>query len=215
MDTSKLKRSINTNELLLLNSFFALGRGYKDLIRDMNKTFNVKMTKKEAKHFMESRSWCELLEWLTGEHIDTGDMDKIPQLEKQYYDSLFKMIEASKEQVAELQPLIDELDTLKNNNKLYLPHDVEYINMPMYGEIITYKRKEPFLKCFLLNEKGKIEKVEDVPITDERPELLLHILKAINTTYVEILDDVDITRALSPYLVGTRGLEPLFVRTAF
>lgn len=179
--SGKLNRSITTAELIALNKFFAAGRGYKDLIRDMEKSFNVKMTKQEAKHFLESRSWAELLEWLTGEKIDTGDLDHIPEIEYKHFELLDKMLELSKQDNIEQNEDIERF----NSGLYYIPSDVKYFNMPLYGEIITYKFKEPFVKCFLLNEKRKIEKIEDVPLSQDMPAFLMSIIRKINNSTIE------------------------------
>ena len=176
-----LKRSITTLELIQLNKFFSAGRGYKDLIRDIEKQFKIKMTKQEARHFLETRSWSELLKWLTGEDIDTGDLDKIPEIKREHFELLDVMLKLSS---SDKQEWDEELEAFKKET-YYIPSDVKYFNMPLYGEIITYKYKEPFLKCFLLNDKHKIEKIEDVPVSNDLPHFLLTIIQVINHSFLE------------------------------
>ena len=179
--SGKLNRPITTAELVSLNKFFAAGRGYKDLIRDVEKSFGVKMTKQEAKHFFGSRSWSELLEWLTGEKIDTGDRDHIPEIEYKHFQLLDKMLELAKQDAIEQQRDIEEF----NSKQYFIPADLRFFNLPLYGEIITYKFKEPFVKCFLLNEKRRVEKIEDVPLSQEMPSFLLSIIRKINSSSIE------------------------------
>ena len=171
-----LKRNITTTELVAINRMFALGRGYKDLIRDFKKDFNIELPKATAKEFMKNRKWQDVLKWLTGEEIETTLT--IPELEPKRYELLEAMLKVANVDNEEQRKLLNEF-TL-NDSKFYIPEDVKYFNFPMYGEIITYKRKEPFVKCFLLNEKRKIDKIEDVFIDSRMPELLLTILRTIN-----------------------------------
>ena len=49
-----LKREINTIELIALNKMFSDNRGYKDLIRDFKKDFDVVLPKSKAKQFLIS-----------------------------------------------------------------------------------------------------------------------------------------------------------------
>ena len=178
--SGKLNRPITTAELIALNKFFGTGRGYKDLMRDMEKSFGIKMTKHEAKHFMIERSWSELLEWLTGETIDTGDLDHIPETDAKHFVLLDKMLELAKQDALERQNDIDEF----NEKNYFIPADLKFFNLPLYGEIITYKYKEPFVKCFLLNGR-KIEKIEDVPLSQDMPPFLLNIIRKINGSFIE------------------------------
>lgn len=176
-----IHRPITTTELIQLNKFFSAGRGYKDLKRDIEKEFHIKMTTQEAKQFMKNRSWSELLKWLTGDDIDTGDLDHIPAIEYKHFELLEQMIKFNKVDEAER---VQELEEFMKGN-YYIPDNVNFFNIPLYGEIITYKFKEPFLKCFLLNDKRKIDKIEDVPISEELPHFLLSIIRKINSSTIE------------------------------
>lgn len=176
-----LGRSINTSELIALQSMFACNRGYKDLIRDFKKDFNVDITKQQAKQFLEHRSWSEVLKFLTGDDIDTSDRDHIPEIEHKHYELLLKMLELNKADDAERRADITEF----MQHDYYIPEVVKYFNFPLYGEIITYKFKEPFLKCFLLDPKThKICKIEDVPVDNSLPEFLLNIIRKINDSKI-------------------------------
>ena len=180
-----LHRPITTVELIQLNKMFSLNRGYKDLIRDFQKDFGVKLDKQTAKRFLENRSWTEVLKWLTGETIDTGDRDHIPEIDIKHYELLDKMLELNK---------IDEEERLNDimnfeSTSYTIPADTKFFNMPLYNEIITYKHRDPFLKCFLLNDKRRIDKIEDVPVSKDLPMFLLRILRVINTSEVEGDDD--------------------------
>lgn len=176
-----LGRSITTEELVIIQSMFASNYGYKDLIREFKKAFGIDITKQQAKTFMSHRSWSEVLTFLTNDKIDTSDRDKIPAIEHKHYELLLKMLELNKQDELERQK--DLKDFLNGN--YYIPENVKYFNMPLYGEIITYKYKEPFLKCFLLDEvTHKINKIEDVPVSNELPEFLLKIIKKINTSRI-------------------------------
>ena len=221
-----LSRSITTQELIQLNKFFSAGRGYKDLIRDIEKQFKIKMSKQEAKHFLETRSWSELLKWLTGDDIDTGDNDKIPELKHESFQLLDLMLKLSQE---DIKTMNEELNEFQSRN-YYIPSDVKYFNMPLYGEIITYKYKEPFMKCFLLsdstNGKRKIEKIEDVPISEELPHFLLTIIQVINHSYIEfkgsrsdLFKCQSLEHTLGHYIVSediaTQGLTNIFESELF
>ena len=172
-----LRRSITTLELIQLNKMFSYNRGYKDLIRDFKKDFNVDLPKDKAKSFLAHRSWKEVLLWLTGDLIDTRDLDKIPEYKRETYELLDKMIELNK---------VDEEERIKDINdflshEYFIPENVKYFNLPLYGEIITYKYKDPFLKCFLLDATThKVSKIEDVYISDQIPYFLLSIIRKIN-----------------------------------
>lgn len=177
---SKLNRSLTTQELIQLNKIFADGRGYKDLMRDFKKHFNVEMTKQEAKHFLESRKWDELLLWLTGDKIEPAD-NTIPAIPQKTFEMLDLMMKLNNEDEAERQ---NDL-TLFESSEYYIPHDVKFFNIPLFGEIITYKQRDPYVKCFIF-DKGKLNKVEDVYITNEMPEFLLRIIRKINASYQEV-----------------------------
>lgn len=177
---SKLNRSLTTQELIQLNKIFADGRGYKDLMRDFKKQFNVEMTKQEAKHFLESRKWDELLLWLTGDKIEPAD-NTIPAIPQKTFEMLDLMMKLNNEDEAERQ---NDL-TLFESSEYYIPHDVKFFNIPLFGEIITYKQRDPYVKCFIF-DKGKLNKVEDVYITNETPEFLLRIIRKINASYQEV-----------------------------
>lgn len=178
-----LKREINTIELIALNKMFSDGRGYKDLIRDFKKDFNVDLPKSKAKQFMANRSWKEVFKWLTGQDIEPAD-DSIPCLTRERCELLEKMaLEANNMKLVQDQQLSDF-----EQYNYYIPGNIKFVNMPLFGEIITYKFKEPKLKCFLLNEKGRIDKIEDVIISEDVPEFLLRILRKYNSC--KIIGDV-------------------------
>lgn len=176
-----LRRGITTIELIQLNRMFSGNRGYKDLIRDFKKDFNVDLPKDKAKQFLANRSWSEVLFWLTGDRIDTKELDKIPQYKTEYYELLEQMLRLN---------AIDEEERMKDINEFmskdyYIPENCKYINMPLYGEIITYKFKDPYLKCFLLDDKThKITKIENVYISDKLPHFLLSIVRKINSSVI-------------------------------
>ena len=179
-----LSRSLTTIELININQMFCIERGYKDLIRDFKKSFNIKLDKQTAKRFMENRSWREVFKYLTGEDIEPED-DNIPKHSIKDYELLNEMLKVSAEDNEEINSLIEEF----NNHDYYIEENVKYFNCPLYGEIIAYKRKEPFIKCFLLNEKRKIEKIEDVPITNQLPKLLLSMIRKINSSVILTTDE--------------------------
>ena len=176
-----LNRSITTVELIQIQRMFSFNRGYKDLIRDFKKDFGVELDKATAKQFIQNRSWREVLKWLTGDDIDTKDLDNIPAIERKQYDLLLQMLKLNKLDEQERQQDIEEF--MKHD--YFIPECVKYFNLPLYGEIITYKFKEPFLKCFLLDAKThKISKIEDVPVSNELPNFLLNIIKVINRSMI-------------------------------
>lgn len=180
-----LNREINTIELIALNKMFSDGRGYKDLIRDFKKDFNVDLPKAKAKQFMMNRSWKEVFKWLTGQDIEPAE-DSIPCLSRERCELLEKMaLEANNTKLVQQQ----QLEDFERFN-YYIPNDIKFLNMPLFGEIITYKFKEPKMKCFLLNEKGKIDKIEDVVISEDVPDFLLRILRKYNNS--KIIGDVAI-----------------------
>lgn len=176
-----LRRSITTIELIQLNKMFCSNRGYKDLIRDFKKDFNVDLPKDKAKQFLKNRSWSEVLLWLTGDIINTKDLDKIPEYKREYYELLEQMIKYNTEDEEERRQDISEF----LSHKYFIPETCKYFNIPLYGEIITYKYKEPYLKCFLLDENThKITKIEDVYISDSIPYFLLSIIRKINDSVI-------------------------------
>lgn len=183
-----LKRPITTIELIQLNKMFSTGRGYKDLIRDFKSSFNIDLSKQQAKQFMKNRSWSEVLEWLTGDKIQPDDnLDKIPETNRDYFETLERMIQVNNADNLDRQA---ELLAFKCD-KYFIPSDTKYFNIPLFGEIITYKWKEPFIKCFIfstqgINQKRKLEKVEDVPISDKLPPFLLGIIRKINDSPFEV-----------------------------
>lgn len=178
-----LKRQINTIELIALNKMFSDNRGYKDLIRDFKKDFDVVLPKSKAKEFLINRSWKEVFKWLTGQDIEPAD-DIIPCLSRERCELLEKMaIEAQKDKDDREQQL-KEFEAFN----YYIPTDVVFLNMPLYGEILTYKFKEPKIKCFLLNEKGRIDKFEDVAISPDMPDFLIRVLRKYNSC--KIIGDV-------------------------
>ena len=202
-----LRRPITTIELINLNKMFSEGKGYKDLIREFKKVFNVDLPKDKAKKFMKDRSWKDVLLWLTGDLIDTRDLDKIPQYKEQYYELLEHMIKINKEDDTER---VADIDKFLSGN-YYIPEQCKYFNIPLYGEIITYKFKDPMLKCFLIEQykdeatntvKRKISKIEDVYISDKIPSFLLSIIRKINSSWIGTKVDpkVMMNYANYPYL---------------
>lgn len=182
-----LKRSITTIELVQLNRMFSSGRGYKDLIRDFKQSFNVELPKPLAKQFMKNRSWSEVLKWLTGDEIQPPtEMDHIPETPRKHFELLEKMLEANEQDKDEEQRLISDLES----RKWFVPADTQYFNLPLYGEIITYKYREPYIKCFLftqpqLGQKRRLDKIEDIPVDDKLPQFLLRIIRVINNAPFE------------------------------
>ena len=81
-----LNRPLTTIELIQIQKMFSYNRGYKDLIRDFKRDFNVELDKQTSKKFIKNRSWREVLKYLTNEDIDTGDLDKIPMIEEKHYE---------------------------------------------------------------------------------------------------------------------------------
>lgn len=187
-----LGRSITTTELINIQSMFALGYGYKDLIREMKKAFNVDLSKQLAKQFMTNRSWSEVLKWLTGDDIDTSDRDKIPAIEHKHYVLLQHMLSINKKDDEERNNDMNEF----LSHEYYIPENTKYFNLPLYGEIITYKYKEPFIKCFLFDDTThKINKIEDVPVSNELPSFLLNIIRKIN--YTKIASKLDYSNIIN------------------
>lgn len=175
---NKLGRPLTTTELIQIQKAFSSGRGYKDLKRDFKKCFNVDITNNEAKQFMANRSWREILTFLTGDEIAPPDAaDLIPSYDIKHYELLEAMIKEYKPLAEEQNKLLTEYE----QQNYYIPDSVKYFNFPIYGEIITYQFKEPFIKCFLLDVKTrKINKIEDIPITDKLPDFLLRVIRKIN-----------------------------------
>lgn len=198
-----LKRPITTIELIQLNRMFSAGRGYKDLIRDFKSSFDVVLSKPQAKHFMTNRSWSEVLEWLTGDKIEPDEnLDKIQAIPTKHFDLLEQMLKINMKDEQEREI---ELEKFEHEN-YYIPANVQFFNLPLFGEIITYKYKEPFMKCFLFSNpvagaKRKIEKIEDIPVSDKLPPFLLRIIRKINFSALEVkmtredfLKNVDLTK---------------------
>lgn len=182
-----LKRPITTIELIQLNRMFSSGRGYKDLIRDFKNSFNVDISKQQAKHFMASRSWSEVLEWLTGDKIQPDEnLDKIQAIPSEKFELLEQMIKVNSLDNVERERELTEFEA----SNYYIPEDIKFFNLPLFGEIITYKWREPFIKCFLFStqagQKRKLEKIEDVPISDQLPPFLLRIIRKINASVTEV-----------------------------
>lgn len=186
-----LGRPITTVELIQINKFFAFGRGYKDLIRDFKKCFNIELPKSTAKQFMKTRSWHDIMKYLTGDDIEAAD-DYIQPLDEKNFELLDKMIEISRKDSIEQDNDLTKFESAR----YYIPHDVRYFNLPLFGEIITYSFKEPFIKCFLFSqpekgEKRKLLKIEDIPVSDKLPQFLLRIIRKINSSVVEVVDDIN------------------------
>ena len=182
-----LKRPLTTIELIQLNKMFSFGRGYKDLIRDFKKDFHIDLPKQLAKEFMFKRSWSDVLTYLTGEHIVPPDADDtIPQFESKRFELLEHMLAINKQDDLAREA---ELTDFESSN-YFIPKDVKYFNLPLYGEIITYKWRDPFIKCFLfeteLNKRRKLKQIEDIPLSNELPPFLLRILKKINSSIHEV-----------------------------
>lgn len=182
-----LKRPITTIELIQLNRMFSSGRGYKDLIRDFKSSFKVDLSKQQAKHFMSSRSWSEVLEWLTGDKIQPDEnLDKIQAIPAEKFELLEQMIKINSQDNIEREQELKEFET----SNYYIPEDTKFFNFPLFGEIITYRWREPFIKCFLFStqagQKRKLEKIEDVPISDKLPPFLLRIIRKINASVFEV-----------------------------
>ena len=205
-----LKREINTIELIALNKMFSDGRGYKDLIRDFKKDFNVDLPKATAKQFITNRSWKEVFKWLTGQDIEPAE-DSIPCLTRERCELLEKMaLEAQHTKIEQQQQLEDF-----EKYDYYIPGDVKFLNMPLFGEIITYKFKEPKVKCFLLNDKRRIDKIEDVIISEDMPDFLLRILRKYNRS--KIIGDVvaDPLNNISEEEAKAQGLMNIFNSALF
>lgn len=184
-----LGRPITTIELIQINKMFAFGRGYKDLMRDFQKCFNIKLPKPQAKAFMTKRSWSEVMMYLTGEHIEPAD-DNIPAIERKHFELLEQMLKVNANDNVERE---QDLKTFEEG-KYFIPQNVKFFNLPLFGEIITYKFKEPFIKCFMFtcnaNQKRKLDKIEDIPLSNELPPFLLRILRKINGSY-QVVNDLN------------------------
>ena len=179
-----LGRSITVSELVKLNKMFNANAGYKDLIRDFKKEFNITLDKHKAKEFIKNRSWKEVFLYLTGQELlfneDNQDKDKIPAISAEdmpKYELLSAMMKLNNEDELERRNDINEFI----QKEFYIPSSVKYFNLPLYNQIITYKYKEPFIKAFLLNDKRRIEKIETIYISDEFPWFLLEIIRKINS----------------------------------
>lgn len=183
-----LHRPITTIELIQLNKMFASGRGYKDLIRDFKQCFKLELPKKQAKTFMANRSWSEVLEYLTGDKIEPdNNLDHIVAQPPQRFELLEQMLKLNQQDEQERQ---QDLEAFEREN-YYIPADVKFFNLPLFGEIITYKHREPFIKCFLFTNpkpgaKRKLEKIEDIPISDKLPPFLIRIIRKINESAQEV-----------------------------
>ena len=212
---NRLHRPLTVLELLQIQKMFSYNRGYKDLIRDFKHDFNVELDKQTAKQFLKNRSWSEVLYWLTGDKIVPPDAeDEIKVVERKKYELLELMVKANKVDEQERTKEINEF----NNNNYYFPECVKYFNFPLYGEIITYKFKEPFLKCFLLDNNGKITKIQDVPVSEELPIFLLSVIRKINDS--KILTTKTITERLAdnintPYYVNEEEVKQLELKNIF
>ena len=211
MSGGVLRRSITTIELIQIQRMFSFNRGYKDLIRDFKHDFGVELPKQMAKQFISHRSWREVLKWLTGEEIDTKDLDKIPQIEAKHYELLDVMIKLNKQDEEERKKDIECF----NSQNFYIPNNVKFFNFPLYGEIITYRYKEPFLKCFLFDESThRINKIEDVPVSNELPEFLLAIIRKINSSKIET-DKIDINASNYQDYITTEEIQQQNIKNIF
>ena len=178
-----MTKQITPLQLLSISRTFDQNVSYKELIRAFKKEFDVQLTKAEAKELLTSRSWNKVFEKLTGETIDLANEDDVIRpIEPEKYELLEAMLKCSVEMGHEFESDVNEF----LGHEYYIDEHVHYFNFPLYGEIITYKRKEPFLKCFLfdINSKGRrtINKIEDVPVSSDLPYFLLSIIKTINRT---------------------------------
>lgn len=180
-----MNRQLTVFELIQIQRMFSFNRGYKDLIRDFKNDFNIVLPKQKAKEFMRTRSWRNVLKYITGDDVVPADENdyKIQEYNYKDYELLIKMIELNKQDEEERKKDIEEFKKFN----YYIPKDIKYFNFPIYSEIITYKHKDPFLKCFLI-ENQKVSKIEDVPITDDLPMFLLEILRVINRSNDEADD---------------------------
>lgn len=215
--TSRLSRPLTVLELLQIQRMFKFNRGYKDLIRDFKHDFGLILDKPTAKRFITNRSWQEVLEWLTGEKIAPADA-VIPELEPKKYELLDKLEQMIKVNKADEEERQQQLKTFEKNN-YYFSEDVKYFNFPLYGEIITYKFKEPFIKCFLIDvQSHKISKIEDVPISESMPEFLLRIIRKVNDSKIltkktfqeRIEDNINTPYYVSQEEAEKQGLENIF-----
>lgn len=204
---NRLQRPLTVLELVQIQKMFSVNMGYKDLIRDFKHDFGLVLDKPTAKKFIQNRSWSEVLFWLTGDTIAPAD-SKIPVVERKKYELLERMMKCNIEDTQHIEELLNEFEA----DEYWFPDTLKYFNFPLYGEIITYKHKEPFLKCFLLDaaNNGKITKIEDVPISNELPQLLLRIIRKINDskiltnkTFKEQLED----SIRTPYYISSDEAE--------
>ena len=209
-----LGRSITGIELINIQKMFCEEYGYKDLIREFQKNLKVTLPKKKAKEFIKNRRWYDVFMWLTGEEIEPPDANTlIPNYSMKQYAMLDLMLKYDEEDKKVREKDIEEFE----HGDYYIDENVKYFNFPLYGEIITYRFKEPILKCFLLNPKThKIDKIEDVPVTDKLPNFLLRIFRKINFSvirsqrkYEEVLNDPTMQPILSSVRTSTEDSEML------
>jgi hypothetical protein len=209
-----LGRSITGIEFVNIQKMFCEEHGYKDLIRLFQKEFEVTLPKKKAKEFIKNRRWYDVFMWLTGEEIEPPDVNTlIPNYSMKQYAMLDLMLKYDKEDKRVREQDIEEFES----GDYYIDENVKYFNFPLYGEIITYKFKDPILKCFLLNSKThKIDKIEDVPVSDKLPNFLLRIIRKINFSvirscrkYEEVLNDQRMQPILSSVRVSPEDDETL------
>ena len=176
-------KTLTPLNLLNISKMFDKSMSYKELIHAFKKDFDIKLTKAEAKELIETRSWSKVFTRITGEHIEFAN-DTIQPIEPEKYELLEAMLKCSVEIGKEFDDDIDEF----LQHDYFIPEDVSYFNLPLYGQIITYKRKEPFLKCFLININAKgrksIDKIEDVPVSKDLPRFLLEIIRKINSSMI-------------------------------
>ena len=108
----------------------------------------------------------------------------------------------------------------------YIPSSVKFFNLPLFGEIITYKYREPFIKCFLfstsLGQRRKLEKIEDIPLSNDLPPFLLRVLRKINYSAQAIddkltnhVDDVNYAHLYEMNDINRRGLTNILESTLF
>ena len=220
-----LHRPITTIELIQLNKMFSSGRGYKDLIRDFKQCFNLELPKKQAKLFMNNRSWSEVLEYLTGDKIEPDDnLDHIEAQPSERFILLEQMLKLNEKDENERQQDLKEFE----NDNYYIPSDVKFFNLPLFGEIITYKHREPFIKCFLFTnpkpgERRRLEKIEDIPISDKLPSFLLRIIRKINEspqevalTFKDFINDRDVLNSPNYHsLMTTEQIQSLKLKNIF
>ena len=136
---------------------------------------------------MKERKWADILQWLTGDNIENIDetLQTIPEAPREHFELLEQMLNVAVKDMGEQEKDMKEFEACD----YYIPESVNFFNIPMFGEIITYKLKEPFIKCFMFSnpsatQRRKLEKIEDIPISEEMPKFLIRLLRKINSSVV-------------------------------